>query len=129
MNLFISFLRSQHYSHHTSHDRMLHKGGVRARISKYRETGLYDLSEILGIQISPPRHEVQLCEVFSETFGEGATIQAPIHQLGLSHALQSIESNKMTDTGTYVRDTGTYELDTGTIRTSTQVGTKYTRSQ
>ena len=53
--------------------------GGRARISKYRETGLYDLSEILGIQISPPRHEVYLCEVFSETFGEGATIQAPIH--------------------------------------------------
>ena len=65
--------------YHTSHDRVLHKGGVSEHISQYRETGLYDLSEILGIQISPPRHEVYLCEVFSETFGEGATIQAPIH--------------------------------------------------
>ncbi len=67
------------HTSHISHNRVQHKGGVRARISKYRETGLYDLSETLGIQISPPRHEVYLCEVFSETFGEGATIQAPIH--------------------------------------------------
>ena len=43
---------------HTSHDRVQHKGGVRGRISQYRETGLYDFSETLGIQISPPRHEV-----------------------------------------------------------------------
>ena len=35
-----------------------YRGKVSEHISQYRETGLYDLSEILGIQISPPRHEV-----------------------------------------------------------------------
>eukprot|EP01048_Picozoa_sp_COSAG05_P019072 COSAG05_NODE_2911_length_2516_cov_2.661150_1_plen_128_part_00 len=43
---------------HTSHDRVQHKGGVSERISQYRETGLYDLSETLGIQISPPVQRV-----------------------------------------------------------------------
>ena len=56
--LSLATVRLQFHAAHTSHDRVPHKGGVRARISKYRETGLYDLSETLGIQISPPVQRV-----------------------------------------------------------------------
>lgn len=45
--------RAELRSSHTSHDQAEHKGGIRARILQYRETGLYGFSETFGINFSP----------------------------------------------------------------------------